>query len=104
MLHLHLLSHSTELLLPYTTPNLGCPKLTHTVLAGGVRLVAQVADAAVAPPQVLTHAIGADIRVEGTLIDVCIVKENKLDGSWPTIDTEIFQTLVPHCLLMPVAS
>lgn len=34
-------------------------------------LVAQVADAAVAAPQVLTHAVGTDVRVEGTFVDVC---------------------------------
>lgn len=99
MLHVHRLSPDTELLLLYATPNSGCPKLTHTVLARGVRLIAQVADAAVAPPQVLTHAIGADVRVEGTLIDVCTVKEDKLDGSWPTTETEIFHTLNPSLFL-----
>ena len=34
-------------------------------------LVAQVADAAVAAPQVLTHAVGTDVGVEGTFVDVC---------------------------------
>ena len=45
--------------------------LTHALLAGRARLVAQVADAAVAAAKVLTHAVGADVGVEGTLIDVC---------------------------------
>lgn len=74
----HPLPTSADLQVPYAT--LGCPELTHAVLARGIRLVAQVADAAVAPTQVLTHAVGADVRVEGTFIDVCREKEVKLDG------------------------
>lgn len=44
--------------------------LTHAVLAAGVGLVANVTDAAVAPSQVLTHAVLTDVRVQGTLVDV----------------------------------
>jgi len=44
--------------------------LTDTVLAAGVRLVADVADTAVASSQVLTHAVLADVRVQGALVDV----------------------------------
>ena len=46
------------------------PGLTHAVLAAGVGLVADVTDAAVAPSQVLTHAVLTDVRVQGTLVDV----------------------------------
>ena len=53
--------------LPFHLPG----TLTHALLAGCACLVAQVADAAVAAPQVLTHTVGTDIRVEGTLVDVC---------------------------------
>lgn len=45
-------------------------RLTNTVLATGVRLVAGVADATVASPQVLADAVLADVRVQGALIDI----------------------------------
>lgn len=44
--------------------------LTDTVFATGVRLVANVTDAAVASSQVLTYAILTDVWIQGTLIDV----------------------------------
>ena len=47
-----------------------CSPLTNTVLPAGVRLVADVADAAVASSQVLTHAVLTDVRVQSALIDV----------------------------------
>lgn len=48
----------------------GQHRLTHAVFAAGVRLVANVADAAVAPSQVLAHPVGADLRVQGALVNV----------------------------------
>lgn len=44
--------------------------LTHAVLATRVRLPAEVADAAVAPTQVLTHPVFADVWVQTALVDV----------------------------------
>lgn len=73
----HPLPTSTELLVPSAPLSLGCPELTHAVLARGIRLVAQVADTAVAPAQVLAHAVGADVWVQGTFIDVCTEQEVK---------------------------
>lgn len=54
---------------PATLPPAG--RLTGTLPASGVCLIAQVADTSVAAPQVLTHAIGTDIGVKGALVDVC---------------------------------
>lgn len=45
--------------------------LTCTLPACHTCLVAQVADASVAAPQVLTHTVGTDVGVKGTLVDVC---------------------------------
>lgn len=95
---------STQLLVPHATQSLGCPELTHAVLARGIRLVAQVADAAVAPTQVLAHAVGADVWVEGTFIDVCTEKEVKLDWTTPNANTESFHPLILHCSLVSIAS
>lgn len=41
-----------------------------TVLAADVRLVADVADAAVTAPQVFTNPIGADVGVKSALVDI----------------------------------
>lgn len=44
--------------------------LTNTVFATGVGLVADVTDAAIASPQILTNAILANVWVQCTLINV----------------------------------
>lgn len=45
--------------------------LTHTLLAAGSCLVARAAHTAVGAAQVLAQAVGADVGVQCTLVDVC---------------------------------
>lgn len=47
-------------------------QLTHTIGSSRVRLVATVAVTAIAAAQVFTNPIGANIRVQSTLINICI--------------------------------